>query len=306
MKEGLIYPGGEFKSRAEINRQLEMQDAGFRRLGGDEPKPAGYWLDRFSRRSKEVGQSKQTMEFDFDKTPIINFMSDLHIGAPETDYDRIADELRAIKETPNSYVMFVGDMIDAFLWNPSQLEDMEQVPEQIELMKEIIRDLHDNDRLLGIIPGNHEDWQRRAGVNIYELITPDEVPVQYGVNYITAHVNDIDYRVTMAHQLPGHSMYNHTHPQMREDHFGAEGADIIIGGHTHKKGTSMQYKKLHGGESRPVHYVSLGAYKAQDGFQAKNGRHKLDTEEMGGFAIRLDDTEKNVLVGDIVEINSIS
>ena len=299
-KEGLYYPDGSYSSRDEIDKRLQLEESGFTRLQSIETRPDNYWMDRFKNRAETVGQTEQELKFAFNNTSTINFLSDLHVGSPETDYERIAEEVARTIETPDTYAVFLGDMIDAFVWNPGQMEDMEQVPEQVQLMKEVIGNLHDANKLLAIVPGNHEDWQRRSGFNIYELITPEDVPVQYGVNYMTAYVQDKEYRITLAHQLPGHSMYNNVHPQMREDHFGAEGADVIIGGHTHKKGISLQYKKEHGGGARPVHYVSLGAYKAIDGFQAKNGRHKLAPEEMGGVAVTLNKDVKKVEITDII------
>jgi UDP-2,3-diacylglucosamine pyrophosphatase LpxH len=297
---GLYYPDGSFQSDSEIVKRLELEQIGFKRIQGRDIKPDTYWIDRFKQRHEVVGQSQQELKFQFNESPTINFLSDLHIGSPETDYDRIDKEVSGVITTPNNYVVFLGDMIDAFTWNPGQMEDMEQVPEQIGLVRELIDNLTSANKLLGIIPGNHEDWQRRSGVNIYELLTDKtDVPVQYGVNYLTAFVGNQEYKMTIAHCLPGFSMYNNTHPQMREDHFGAEGADIIIGGHTHKKGMSIQYKKEHGGRSRPVYYLSLGSYKETDGFQAKNGRHKLDYQEMGGMAVKLEKDVKKIEVKEI-------
>jgi UDP-2,3-diacylglucosamine pyrophosphatase LpxH len=301
---GLFYPDGSFQTTEDINQRLELETTGFVRQNPQFARPDKYWMERFKERQEQFGQSEQEIKVALPRTSIINFVSDLHVGSPETDYVRLEAELNEIMQTPDSYVVMLGDLIDAFVFNPSQMEDMEQVPEQIALMREIITNLTKSNRLLGIIPGNHEDWQRRSGVNIYELITDTaKVPVQYGVNYLTANVAGIDYKVTMAHCLPGFSMYNPTHPEMREDHFGAEGADIIIAGHTHRRGITRMAKKVHGGGARELFYVSLGSYKATDGWTGKIGKHKLAPEEMGGVAVVLRDDAKQVFTGDILEVN---
>lgn len=300
-KEGLIYPDGSFKDREEIDRQLQLEQRGFITTQPEFVQPPH--LEHFIQRQAEVKRPTPDLKYYFPNEPIINFISDTHLGG-DCDYQRVQDELNAIMGKKDSFVVLNGDIIDAFCFQPAQMEQIEQVPEQIQLAKEVIGKLTDANRLLAVIPGNHSDWARKAGVNIYDLIVDQsKVPVVYGVNYFTFNVQGTDYKTTVAHQLPGNSMYTNSHPQAREMRFGAQGADIIVAGHTHRRGVQQTTVKEHGGEAREVLLVSLGTYKFGDGYGDKKGFHRQSSREMGGYAVRLKKEKGNYEFGDILKMN---
>jgi len=300
MKEGLIYPDGNFRSREEIDLQLQMQERGFITARATVAKPP--MMDRFIQRQETTQQPSPDLKYYFPNEPIINFMSDLHLGG-DCDYQRVQGELNAICNKKDSFVILDGDILDCFTFQPAQMEQIEQVPEQIKLAKEIIGKLTQANRLLAVIPGNHEEWARRSGVNIYDLIVDSKVPVVYGVNYFNFNVQGTEYKATISHVMQGNSMYTNTHPQAREMRFGAQGADMIIAGHTHRRGMQQTTVKEHGGTARPVLLLSLGTYKYGDGYSHNKGFHKQSSPEMGGYAVKLRKQKGNFQVGDILEMN---
>jgi len=303
MKEqGLFYPDGSFRKRDEIDLQLQMQDRGFITAKATVAKPP--MMDRFIQRQETTRQASPDLKYYFPNEPIINFMSDLHLGG-DCDYQRVQSELNAIMNKKDSFVILDGDILDCFSFQPAQMEQIEQVPEQIKLAREIIGKLTQANRLLAVIPGNHEEWARRSGINIYDLIVDTQkVPVVYGVNYFTFNVAGTEYKATVSHVMQGNSMYTNTHPQAREMRFGAQGADLIVAGHTHKRGMQQTTVKEHGGTARPVLLLSLGTYKYGDGYSHNKGFHKQTSPEMGGYAVKLRKNKGNFIVGDILELNA--
>jgi len=115
----------------------------------------------------------------------------------------------------------------------------------------------------------------------------------HGVGYLTFNVGEQSYKLIGAHKLPGFSMYNNVHPQMRASKE-IQGADIYFSGHNHRKGHGEQGIKEFGGESRWVHAIALGAYKSTDEYARKKGFAQQTTKEMYGCAIKLYANEKRI------------
>ena len=144
-KEGLYYLDGSYKSIETL--RLEAMKKGdlpvlktptLKRLTFTD-----YWSPRFVRRQEEVLEAREqqtnSVEIEFPAEKIcINFMADLHSGG-EADYGRINKEVETIVNTPNSYVMLLGDVIDGFFFNYAQMEQIEQVPEQIQYTKSLLK-----------------------------------------------------------------------------------------------------------------------------------------------------------------------
>jgi len=137
MKEsGLFYPDGTYQSEKSIRRRLLMD-------GNDLPhfdtplideKDFNYWSKRFTDRQKEFEELAEgfnnVVEITLPGQSVINFIGDLHVGAIATDYSRIEREIEAVITTPRSYVILMGDIVDGFFFNPAQMNQIEQPPEQ--------------------------------------------------------------------------------------------------------------------------------------------------------------------------------
>jgi predicted phosphodiesterase len=275
-----------------------------------ERKTFGDWMSRFIGRQEDVGgnEYKNKVEFTFTAQPLINLISDWHVGHPTTQYKRIEDEVNAILGTSNSFVALLGDEIDNMNWNPGQFEQMEQTPEQIQFFWAVARELAENDRLLFRISGDHDDsWLMKSGFDLASFVRDMGVNTTTGPTHMISNVGDERYVGLLAHQLPGHSMYNKNHPQMRAERFGAgRGADFIASGHNHQKQISESTVHIGEGETQNVHYIALGPYKPTDSWLQKKGFPPQNPipNEMFGVSVLLDGQEHNVYVSpDIVEAN---
>jgi predicted phosphodiesterase len=301
MKEnGLYYTDGSFKSQSQIRREAV--------LSGEYPdpifetplpldKPFSYWSKRYKDRQatyKETIDRTNFAEFTFHNSTLLNFIGDLHVGTPDAYYDRIEREIETIVNTPNSYTVLMGDLVDGFFFNPAEFNQIEQAPEQFEYMRSLVHYLADNNKLLVGFAGDHDMWSAKTGLDAYRTFAR-ETGAHYmrGVGYITANVGEQHYNIAAAHQLPGHSIYNNTHPAVRFSREN-EGADIIVSGHTHRKGLSTQSVRGFGREARQVVFANIGPYKSTDDYSQKKGFTDLAPEQMFGVSIRLSKDKKLV------------
>ena len=301
-KEGLYYPDGSYKNRDTIIREAMtkgelpvLKTPTLKRLTFTD-----YWSPRFIKRQEEVLEAREQLtnnvEIQFPSERIcINFMGDLHTGG-ECDYSRVSQEIQTIVSTPNSYLMLMGDVIDGFFFNYAQMEQIEQVPEQIQYTKSLLKYLGENKKLLVGWAGDHDKWMDKMGNSMYaDFFENTGAYYMYGLGYVTLQVGKTEYKLTGAHKLPGSSIYNNNHPQDRAARFGgAWGSDIIVSAHNHKKGHSEKTFTGFGGEAIHVHEIALGPYKCQDEYSKKNGWSKQVPAEMYGSAVILDPNSKDI------------
>ena len=294
-----INPNGEFKSEKEIRRNNE--ELPILETPKKFPRDFDYWSNRFQKR-QETWQETSDVETDhvtiqFKGDTIINFIGDTHVGSPLTHYKRLEQEIKAIVDTPNSYVVLVGDIVDGFFFNPAQMEEMEQAPEQFAYMKALVNHLADKKKLLLGYGGDHDGWIKKLGLDPYEQFNNIGAYYMQGVGHLTAKVGGQEYHLTGAHRLPGFSMYNNVHPQVRASRE-IQGADIYFSGHTHTKGHAEQAINVFGGSSRKTHFISIGPYKPSDEYARKLGFAQQSPANMYGCAIKLSADEKEVIYYD--------
>lgn len=246
------------------------------------------WFDRFKKRQEVVDTEENEFVFSFMTPALIGLISDWHLGHPTTNYQRIEDEVDAIVATPNATVILAGDEIDNMHWNPGQYEQMEQTPEQIGFLFEIFDYLISYNKLLHHIGGDHDGWLKKQGYDIQAYLRQNGVTTSKGPTYFTMEVGDQEYKISGAHQLPGHSIYNPNHPQMRSVRFGSmHGSDVVFSGHNHKKGIAKGYSHELG-HPKEVTFIALGPYKEGDSWLAKKGWGRQKAVEMFGAAVYLD------------------
>lgn len=278
-----------------------------------EKKGLDYWSDRFEARQEQFNEVAEIatnhVEFTFPKSICLNFIGDLHVGSPNVDYKRIREEAAYIVNTPDSYVMLMGDLIEGFFFNPAQMEQMEQVPEQYNYMRELLKFYAEAERLLIGWTGDHDhSWSKKMGISAYADFSEfTGAHLMSGVGYATLKVGEQEYKVAGCHRFPGSSIYNPTHPGKRSLIFGGtRGSDIVVTGHTHKKSHSQDSLTGFGGKAEDVHIINVGPYKWNDGYARKLGLTPIanSTGQMYGSAVILDGKEKDIhYYNDIIQAN---
>lgn len=267
------------------------------------PKSATYLQvsGQFQERAAQPRTDQENVSFTFFAPTIIALMADLHIGAKDTDYKRIESEVEKIRRTAHMYVILAGDLADNMHWNPGQFEQAEQTPEQLVYLRALLEYLGRDKKLLHSIGGDHEGWMMKQGFDINSEMARHGASHSRGPTYFDLRVGKNKYAMAGAHQLPGHSIYNVTHPQMRAVRFGSmHGADVVFSGHNHKKGTAMAYQHELG-EPQQTHYIALGPYKAHDSWLAKKGWARQKPLEMGGVAVKFGAVGRDITIYEDIQ-----
>ena len=316
MKEGLFTTGNakDFESTQQIRRNMiERSELPHCDTPLPDKKDFNYWSERFVKRQEIVAETepiKDHVEFTFPKSICLNFIGDLHVGSPAVDYKRIQEEAAYIVNTPDSYVMMMGDLIEGFFFNPAQMEQIEQVPDQYKLMRSLLEYYSKAGRLLIGWTGDHDTWSKSRGVGAYSDFSEfTGAHLMSGTGYATLNVGEQQYKVTGSHRFPGNSMYNKNHAGKRSVVFGASGgSDIVVSAHTHGKGYTRDSMTRFGGVAEPVHILNIGPYKWVDGYARKLGLTPIanGTSQMYGSAVILNSETKDIhYYDDILQANKI-
>lgn len=270
-----------------------------------------FMTDWMIHQQEMAWQELSKVEFRFLAPTIINFMGDLHAGHPTTHLSRIEEETQAIKENPHSFLIALGDLVDGMNWNPGQYEQTQQVPEQIKYVQAWLRFLAEDNKLLVAIAGDHDKWMAKGGWDLYRDMhhygahaTNGPTAIEATVVFDRRHKNGTEYRIGASHRLPGHSIYNPNHPQIRAEREIFRGADVVASGHTHRKGHARTYV-TEWDNVRSVDMLNIGSYKPTDSWLKKMGFRPQTSEQMYGMAIKIYPGEKHVVVfDDILRANN--
>lgn len=296
---GIYGPNGEFKSDIQIRRELALKGQIAPIIKDKYTAPSfSEYIQNAEDRKKTMQESSPVHQGKVDitlaETSTINFIGDVHFGNPNTDNRRIQQEVEAIKNTPNSFVVFMGDLVDGIFWGgTSHSEQNQTMGEQHGFLRSMFREL--KGKILGGISGEHDSkWASKSGYDPYDILAEESgAPYVRGIGEFDIHVGDQDYQVVAQHKARGHSMYNKNHPTYRESRFHLQGADVYASAHTHQKQVSQEGVRSFG-EAKEVTHVSVGTYKTRDEYGDRQGFPEQKPEEMYGAAIRLHKEKKKV------------
>ena len=293
-ENGLFYPDGEFRTDSQVRRKLALEGV-LPEMEFVTPVPiqkdVNSWLDEAQIRADSMNEfsliSENHIEVNLPRTSIVNVMGDLHFGHPDTNYQRIEQELEVIRNTGDSYVLLVGDLVDGIFWGgESGGEQSMGIKEQHGFLRSFFDSL--KGKVVAAVSGEHDSkWAARSGIDPYEVMTEEMgVPYIRGVAEIELHVGEQDYNVVAQHRARGFSMYNKNHPTQRQTRFDLQGGDIYVSAHTHRKQVSQEAIRDFD-ESRQVTHISIGAYKSGDAYGQRSGFPEMHPEEMFGSAFQV-------------------
>lgn len=316
LKERGIYTNPDessFKSDREVKRELALEG----RLPEIQfntplkvPLSIDYYLQRASERSKSMKEqnpkSENFIEMSLPETSLVSVWGDLHMGAVETDNERIQQELNTILNTPNSYLIFLGDLVEGIFWGgASGSEQSQTLDEQRMFLNSLFTAVRG--KVLFAIGGEHDQkWASKVSGSPYLNFTErTKAPYIRGVAEVEINIGEQKYKLVAQHQARGSSMYNKNHPTFREARFELQDADIYLSAHTHKKQISQETIRKFG-RSDIVTHISTGTYKKADNYGDMMGYPHQLAKEMYGASIILHKDKKLVEVNyDILEMHKL-
>ncbi len=296
--KGIFINPREFRSESQIKLDL-IRRGELPTLTRTEPvlvpRPLADHLQTMEQRGKEVrdSESPRHIEVTLPRDSTIVMIGDQHIGNAHTDHKRILAEVEAIKNSPDTYVIFLGDSVDGIFWGgESGGEQVGSLDEQTRTRRAMFRELRG--RVIAGFGGEHDSkWTAKSGPDAMDDFSElTNAPYIHGTGEIVLNVGKQQYNIIAAHKLRGSSIYNNNHPQFRADREIA-GADIIVSAHTHRKAVTQQPARRFG-KAQLVTHISVGSYKRQDRYAQREGYPEQQPEQMYGVAIRVHAKEKRV------------
>jgi hypothetical protein len=290
---GLFGVGGVFKNDQEIKRDLakrnELPECGMPQ------KDLDHWISKAKRRAEDINEDTSVLDtllnIGLKPNTILCLISDIHFGHPKVDYGRVRQEVQVIKNSPNTRVAFMGDLVDGMFWGATaQSEQSATLEEQFKFIKLLFDEL--GPKVLFTCSGEHDSkWASKTGIDPYCFMAPN-IPYVRGVAEVKFKVGEQEYNGVFSHKLRGSSIYNASHPEMRASRE-TQGADLYVGGHTHNKGLAQQPVRRFGGSSL-VSFISLGPYKSGDEYSQRSGWVKQNPDQLYGCAVMMDSKEHRI------------
>lgn len=262
------------------------------------------WRDKTDRIPEEAIVTVTTT-----KPIAICNLADTHIGGNKVDYEYLKYLVDTIRDNDNAFCFLGGDLCDTLSWNSGQNDNILSFQDQHEMLYSMLEKL--KGKILGGVTGNH-NWEERNWVSKYqEYLRNADSPLFDNLGWLELRVdngeNIIPYRLALAHQLKGFSMYNPNHSQKRFTNE-VEGCDIVVSNHTHVAGSQNINKNLWGGDTKGMTLINGFTLKKNDKFLRGKGNPNsavganwlyLSCQDKRHFAIPNTELTKEVMGWDI-------
>lgn len=193
-------------------------------------------------KEMDVGQEEATVVVhpEYPNLPI-NFIwvTDVHYGNMSTQYDLLNRHLEIAEHTPNTYVIFGGDLIDGFsaAKHPvASLGDAISPQVQAQAMMTRVLELDQKNKVLGLAYGNHEGFVEMAGLDFYQSFAGDMTAPIFNKNgVLNLVVGRETYRMGLWHKFWGLSKINVSNRGKRAIEYGGySNIEIALLGDDHQ------------------------------------------------------------------------
>lgn len=208
-------------------------------------------------------------------------IADLHIGAREFNEKRWQEFIKEINETPNSYIILGGDLINNSTKSSvaNIFEETIRPREQKRIVAEMLEPI--KEKILCMVSGNHERRSKKDAdddpsydiackLDIEDIYRENLAIVKIQVKPYTGHHNPT-YVLAVTHGNGG-GMYTGANVN-RQENYGRvfDGIDALISGHAHKPFVSTPVKinvDVHNNAvtTRPFFVVSMTSWLDYGGY----------------------------------------
>lgn len=143
---------------------------------------------------------------------IVVITSDWHLGAPTCDVNALKSDVIEWLDTDNLYVIVSGDMIENGVFTQGVQSATEQIlsPElQHLVIRDILSELHEKEKLIAVLSGNHEERSGRALFETFRFVVDGLDVATFGnKGVLKLRVDDTEYVIFVGHKLPGKTATN--------------------------------------------------------------------------------------------------
>jgi UDP-2,3-diacylglucosamine pyrophosphatase LpxH len=200
-------------------------------------------------------------------------IGDIHVGSGQCDWDKVLRELDYILNTPDTYMLGMGDYCDMaskmVRKGPCVFDSTLSPMQQYEKIYNAFRPLAEQGKVLGLLRGNHEEWiHEDSGIDIVSLLCRElRVPYLGSACDLVINVNAQRYAGYILHGSSNAktsssklvSLLNIT-----KDIY----ANFFIMGHVHQIAVAKTSKRIDGKEIK-CYYVTSGHFLKFEGGYAQ-------------------------------------
>lgn len=294
----------DYKTKEEIRYEALEKGVPIQQTPLPEQRDFEWWqqemIQRRDTRLEFEGRPKHIeVAIPTDKPVAIAMFGDQHIGGLYHDYELMGEHVQFITEHPLVYAALGGDVVNGMFWNPGQDQELDSFWEQVAHARAMM-DRMGPDKILWAIEGDHDMWAGKNGITMYhDFLERYKSHLLRGPSRVTLRVGGQEYRIVTAHQFPGRSIYNKSHPAVRAGRE-LQGADLYVGFHNHEKGHSHQpVRDFEGAKNQ--YYVMPGPYKYSDEYALKKGFAQQDREEAGAYFVIFHPDKRRIEVCSTME-----
>jgi calcineurin-like phosphoesterase family protein len=228
-------------------------------------------------------------------------ISDTHFGHVNCDTDRLVSFLNLINNMDDCYTIFLGDQTETATKTSigrSLFDEEFHVEEQMDKLYDLLKPLARNDKILGMIPGNHENRiNQMIGMNIAaSLARTLDIPYLGYQGYLDLKVGNSEYFVAVHHGSGG-GRTNGAKVNSAERLGSITIADLYLSGHSHARSVTNDiiYEFKDGSlVGRNRYYVICGSFLGYwDGYAEMQA---LRPSDIGAVYIELMSNVKNINV----------
>lgn len=196
-------------------------------------------------KSASGSQDKATWKISTDCPIAVTTIGDLQLGSWATDYDLFMKVTDEIINTPNLYVILVGDILQMAIKMRGVLEMMDNIiPPKIQFyfLDSWLNDI--KHKVIASTWDNHSVMreENQIGYSNYAEIFKRHTIYHNGIGHLDTIVNDQTYKWAVTHFFAGKSLINNLHAPMRYIRHEAPDRDIAAQGDFHKPGIAKYWE----------------------------------------------------------------
>lgn len=170
------------------------------------------------RQERSWSQERGNVHIETDRPVCILTLSDTHIGSWATDYALFEQITRELIETPEFFVILLGDLINMAIKLRGVAEihdDAIDAGGQYDLLESWLQDV--GHKVICATWDNHaaEREEQVLGTSVMARILSRRVLYHKGIGHVDLTVGNQTYRLAVSHHFQGRSIYNPVHGAQR-------------------------------------------------------------------------------------------
>ena len=244
----------------------------------DPNEPIEDWLSRREAeqaRRKQAADARKWMPFAVKgKEPFgLAFVGDPHIDDDGCDLSQLRADLKLIETTPRLYGVGMGDWINNWTRRLGHLYGQQRTSESdaYRAMEWLLK----LPIWMLLLKGNHDLWSGSGNALRWMA---GSVPVEDWRADFAVTCAGAEWRISAAHDFPGHSQWNKAHGPLKRAMFSGAQASLYVAGHKHTW-TLLEDEDEHSGRTfwaaRVRGYKMMDSYAVQLGFGEQQRGHSL-------------------------------